>query len=829
MKFSLKFSFFLCGYLLASIQFIFAQGRFFYQTPPEVVTKAIVAPVLPTIKVSPKKDYILILDYGSGFTSVQELAKKEVEVAGLRINPENTSNHHMSFAKGIQLKKMSSDSATIEIRGLPTQSSTGFHSWSPDGEKVAFCRFTEDTVELWAVNVATATAAKIANIRLNATLWDPYEWLSDSQSLLCKVSTQDHPPLQESESIFQGPLIRESNDKDTQVRTHQNLLKDVEDEIAFEYYTTSQLVKVKLDGTTKNIAEPGIIIKATTSPDGKYTLIERIHRPYSYLVKIFNFPTEVSVYDTLGNLVKHIANIPLRENIPLASESVQKAARNFAWRPDHPATLYWTEAQDGGDARSDETVRDALFTLAYPFSDDPTKLLETGKRLKQVIWCNDTIAIGVQTWRPDRQVTWTLFNPLTQQKGSLLTFSSEDRYTHPGNLEGAYNTFGREVLYVQQDGTIFLLGEGASSKGDRPFVDEYNLYTKKRKRIWQSEAPFYEIAIQLIDSAAYRILVKRESQHESANYFLHNIKKNTWQQTTFFENPNQHFEKIRRKKMKYRREDGVQLTADLYLPKDYVAKEGPLPTIITAYPSDFKHREAAQQVYGSPYKFSSYKDNDLLTIMTTQGYAVITNTSFPILSESHGEPNDTFVEQLVANAEAVVNEGVRRGIIDSSRVALFGHSYGAFMVANLLTHSRLFNAGIALSGAYNRTLTPFGFQQERRTLWDVPVLYHNISPFQQADKMRSALLLIHGREDSNSGTYPMQSERYFNALKGLGRTTRFVLLPYEDHVYKAEESNLHVYWEICRWLNIHLKQRSTLNSADKSFLLRNFKSTIYER
>jgi dipeptidyl aminopeptidase/acylaminoacyl peptidase len=129
------------------------------------------------------------------------------------------------------------------------------------------------------------------------------------------------------------------------------------------------------------------------------------------------------------------------------------------------------------------------------------------------------------------------------------------------------------------------------------------------------------------------------------------------------------------------------------------------------------------------------------------------------------------------------------------------------MTANLLTHSRLFAAGIAESGAYNRTLTPFGFQNERRSYWEAPEIYNRMSPFMNADKVKDPMLLIHGMADNNSGTFPIQSESYYAALKGFGATVRLVLLPDESHGYAARESILHKHWEVLNWMNKYVRDK----------------------
>lgn len=224
-----------------------------------------------------------------------------------------------------------------------------------------------------------------------------------------------------------------------------------------------------------------------------------------------------------------------------------------------------------------------------------------------------------------------------------------------------------------------------------------------------------------------------------------------------------------------------------------------------AYPAEFKSADAAGQVKDSPYKFNriSYWGPQAFL---TMGYTVLDNFSVPIVGEGDKEPNDTYIPQLVASAEAAVDEVVRRGVADRNRIAVGGHSYGAFMTANLLTHTRLFKAGIARSGAYNRTLTPFGFQAEERNYWQAPDVYNAMAPFNYADHIKDALLMIHGEQDNNSGTFPIQSERMYAAVKGLGGTARLVLLPNEAHAYRARESIMQMLAEMNNWLETYVKQ-----------------------
>lgn len=784
-----------------------AQDTEAYRLPPKAIADAVDAPSPPQVSISPDQAWLLQLEYDA-YPPVRQLAAPEIQVAGLGINPLNNAPAGIRGATGLRLKGLTGDSLSRGVERLPARLAATFVSWSPDGKKIAFCQHEEKQVELWVIDVATARARRVAPLSLNPVFSEsPYQWLPDGKTLLCRVIPPGRGPAPAEPAVAAGPVVQQHAGRETPSRTYQGLLKNAHDEARFDYYATSQLVLAGLDGRVKKLGLTGIYPEVNLSPDGRYALLERIHRPYSYLVKAHRFPTEVSVLDLRTRAVVPVRDVPLRETNFTGRDAVQAAPRNFAWRPDLPATLYWVEARDGGDPKTVVPVRDQVLVLAAPFRGQPVPVCRTGTRLERVLWANDTAAIAVERWWADRRVTWTYFNPATGQLlDTLFVFSAENRYSHPGEPLKHPNHLGRPVVLLRPDGTIFLAGEGASPGGDRPFLDQYNLRTKARSRRWQSQPPCYETCIRLMDPDGKRILTRRESKYDNPNYHLRNLETRDSTQVTFFPNPLQGLSKPGRRELTYQRADGLSLTGYVYTPEGYRPEMGPLPALLWAYPVDFKEKEAAQQVYGSPYAFVGLRH--FAALFATQGYAVL-DAPFPIVAENGKNANDTFIEQLIANAEAVIGAGVRAGLVDSGRVAVGGHSYGAVMAASLLTHSRLFKAGIALSGAYNRTLTPFGFQREYRSYWQAPEFYNRVSPFQQADRMKFPLLLVHGAADDNPGTHAMQSERYYNALKGLGATVRYVSLPHEGHNYQARESVLHVYWEACRWLDTYVKKNVT--------------------
>lgn len=508
--------------------------------------------------------------------------------------------------------------------------------------------------------------------------------------------------------------------------------------------------------------------------------------------------------------------LPLAEDIPKGFDAVRKGPRACEWRADQAATLCWVEAQDQGDPALEVDIRDKMYAWEAPFNAEKKEILSFSLRYDNIIWGDAHHAIATQSrWQNRREVIMHV-DPSTQKSTILFDRSTEDRYGDPGYFETRKNAAGFNVLLFGEKSTnLFLSGQGASPEGNRPFVDMYDLESKKAVRIWQSEAPYYEIPVSIVDAQQQSIITRRESLSEAPNYFLRELAKKKITQLTAFGNPYPLLSGIEKQLIKFTREDGVELQGDLYLPKNYKSADGPLPVFMWAYPYEFKSAAAASQIQGSPHQFIRLNWGSPI-FWVTQGYAVFNNVSMPVVGEGDKEPNDSFVPQIIQNAKAAIDKLAEMGVGDRNRVAVGGHSYGAFMTANLLAHCDLFAAGIARSGAYNRSLTPFGFQSEERTYWEAPEIYNTMSPFQNADKINTPLLMIHGEADNNSGTFPIQSERLFNALKGLGKTTRFVLLPFESHGYAGKESVLHTLWEQHQWLEKYVKNKKAAPKAESS-------------
>jgi len=798
-----------------------AQTSLKYQEPPKTIVGLVDTLPTPSVEVSPAgpsgKKWLLE-EFVSGLPPIVDLAQPEFRLAGLRFNPRTNGPSRGRYITSLKLKAILGGSET-PVSGLPAGAKIRFVAWSPDARSISFVNVSDASagagLSLWIVDVFAAKARRVPGIALNGIFGKPCEWVSDSKSLLCKTIAKDRGPAPERTEVPAGPVIQQNLGRVTPAPTYEDLLKNPEDERIFDYYATSQVELVRIDGTAAPVGKRGVIVTASPSPDANYALIDERHHPYSYTLPFEAFPERVSAINLKTGAAKQLADKPLEDNVPNIHDAVPTGPRDYEWRSDAPATVFWAEAADGGDPRKDSPVRDTVFLLDAPFSAAPRKLSDLALRWRRVAWASGRLAILEESRWKDRKRIILAVSPDGTAASPVILFegSFQDRYHDPGQPFEIMNAAGKPVLQTTSDARgILFHGRGSSPEGDKPFVSVMGAADGASKRVWQSAPPFFEVPYFVIDPDAPSVLIRRESPDQSPNYFVKNVAKDTLDPITSFPNPYGSAPLPKKQVLKYKRADGVDLSANLYLPPGYRPSDGPLPTLMEAYPTEYKTKSAAGQISGSPYEFPLLSWGSPVPF-AAQGYAILENATIPIVGEGQAEPNDTYVEQLVASAKAAIDEGARLGFVDPKRVAVMGHSYGAFMTVNLLAHSDLFKAGIARSGAYNRSLTPFGFQNEDRTYWQAPEVYYKMSPFSFADKIKTPLLLIHGEADNNTGTFPLQSERLFNAIKGHGGTVRFVLLPLESHGYAARESVLHMFWEMNNWLDTYVKNPPPAASA----------------
>lgn len=805
-------------FIIAGSWTLSAQEKLTYQSPPDEILELVDAPLAPAVQIDDKGENVVLI-YRDAFKSIAELSAKEMRLGGLRINPKTNIGSRTTFYNNLKVKK-ATDVDTRQVSGLPDNPRLSGFSWSPNQKMIACLNTTTSGVEVWVLDIEQAKVTKLTDANVNANMGGAIRWFKDNSALLVKMLPKNRKELIDvSEAVPEGPTISVSDGAKAQNRTYQDLLKNPNDEHNFEQLALSEIKKVALNGQVSNFLPAAMYRGMSFSPDGEYLLITKIKKPFSYIVPYSRFPYDETIYTLDGNMVATVNDVPLNEVQPKGFMATRTGKRSLNWRADKPATIYWAEALDKGDPEVDVPKRDAVYQLNAPFTGNKELVTKTINRYSGILWGDNNTAIAYDYWWNTRNTKTYLFNPFNpdQEPEILADRNYQDQYSDPGDFVTTQNKFNRSVLEINK-GKVYLMGAGYSAKGQFPFVDQLDLKSKATERLYQSSyIEKLENLYTAIDMREGKILVRIESQTEYPNYYFRNIyKKDALTPVTSFDNPFKSIQGVHKEVITYKRDDGLDLEGTLYLPIGYNkdAKEKK-PMILWAYPREYKDKSSASQSTTNPNEFIyPYYGSPIYWV--TRGYVVLDDAAFPIVGEGDEEPNDTFRSQLIGNAKAAIDAVDALGYIDRDRVAVGGHSYGAFMVANLLSHSDLFAAGIARSGAYNRTLTPFGFQSEQRSYWDSPETYYTMSPFMHADKMKTPLLLVHGEADNNSGTYPLQSERYFNALKGLGATARLVMLPKESHGYRAKESIMHLLWEQDTWLETYVKnKKSTLEVKDE--------------
>ncbi|MEJ1223942.1 alpha/beta hydrolase family protein [Sediminicola sp. 1XM1-17] len=787
----------------------YAQESLTYQKPSEEILNLVDAPLAPSVLTTDDGKYMVML-YRDAYKTIEELSEDELRLAGLRINPKTNIGSRTNYYNNIKIKSTTA-TKEIQVNGLPENPRLANFSWSPDQSKIAVTNTTKTGVEVWVLDLEKVTVKKITQANVNANMGDVINWFKDGESILVKTLPAARKPLiNVAEAVPSGPTISSNDGKKAQNRTYQDLLKNPNDEFNFEQLALSELHKVDLNGNVSLWKEADMYSSLSFSPDGSYVMAVTIDRPFSYLVPYYRFPSTTTIYKNDGNLVQQVLQVPLIEDLPQGFMAERTGRRDISWRSDKPSTLIYAQVLDGGDPENEVAFRDEIFQLEAPFQGEGKSILKTINRYAGIQWGNNGLAIAYDRWWNTRNTKTYVFNPSDPAtKPKIITDRNyQDAYNDPGEFVTTRNEYGLNVLALDHKNNAFLMGDGFSENGQFPFVDKINLVSQEKARLYQSKLTDKKETLVEYHPEKDQLLVRIESKSEYPNYYYKALMgKKGPQQLTFFENPFKSIQNVHKEVITYQREDGLELTGTLYLPVNYdKQKKEKMPMILWAYPREYKDKNSASQNTQNPNEFTyPYWGSPIYWV--TKGYVVLDDAAFPIIGEGDAQPNDTFRTQLVANAKAAIDAVDGMGYVDRSRVAVGGHSYGAFMVANLLSHSDLFAAGIARSGAYNRTLTPFGFQSEERNYWEAPEVYYTMSPFMHADKMKTPLLLTHGEADNNSGTYPMQSERYFNALKGLGATVRLVMLPKESHGYRAKESILHLLWEQDQWLEKYVKQK----------------------
>jgi dipeptidyl aminopeptidase/acylaminoacyl peptidase len=769
-------------------------GAVTYQLPPKVIVDILDAPPPPTIELSPTKDTLALIERAS-MPALNELAQPVLRLGGRRINPRTNGPHRAQLSRAISLKSIA-DGSERKVT-LPPNPALTWIGFSSDGKRFAFTQQRDNGIELWVGDAATGQAKSLTPAQLNASLGTPCEFVGAGASLLCRFVAPTRGNAPAAPAVPPGPNVQEHRGKTAPVRTYQDLLTSAHDEALFDYYATSQLAFVDAStGQRTPVGAPAVLEQADVSPDANYIAITRIRRPYSWLVPYTNFPSTIEVWDRKGAVIKQIAELPTADTVP--NGGVLPGPRGVQWEPLAAATLTWVEALDNGDPKNKVPHRDRVLSLAAPFSAAPTEIAKTEYRFGGIAFTDAGTMLLTENDRTRRWTrTWIIDKPGAAPR-KLWDRSQEDAYGNPGAPQRRQRASGTSTIH-QVGNTIYLTGTGASPEGARPFIDRFDLTALKSDRLFQTAGRTYETVLGVLSDDGSKILTRYETRNDPPNVYVRDLKTGERRAMTNYQDPAPQLKGLQKQLVTYKRNDGVELSATIITPPGWTPAQGPLPTLLWAYPREFVDPNMASQVTGSPDRYTAISGASHLLFLT-QGYAIIDDPTMPIVGPGE-TANDTYIEQLVASAQAAVDRAVSLGVTDRNRVVVGGHSYGGFMTGNLLAHSDIFRAGLARSGAYNRTLTPFGFQNEQRTFWEVPEIYGRMSPFFYAHKVNEPILLIHGEMDDNSGTFPIQSERFYMALKGHGATVRYVTLPYEAHGYAARESVLHTVAEMLNWAN----------------------------
>lgn len=785
-----------------------------YQRPPEQVARIVEAPPAPGVSMDPQRRWMMLL-HRTALPPVADMAAPMLRLAGRRINPDTNGPHGPRRTIGMSLRTLE---GPTEVR-LATPAGAGLAGpvWNADGSRFAFTATFDDRIELWVGETQSAAKTgqvrRLIDARLNSASGGAVRWMPDNTTLLVRLvpANRGAKPVEPAAPL--GPVVQTAvAGQRAQVRTFQDMLRNSFDEDMFDWVMGTQLALVdSASGSMRTLGQPANWNMLDPSPDGRFLLASRIVRPYSYVVPASLFGEVTEVLDAQsGSVVVELKRTGVRDQIPI--EGVETGPRGHEWVDTMPATLAWAEALDEGNPNNKVPQRDKLMLLEAPFTANAREFKRTEHRFTGM----GMVQPGphgqhwamVSEYDRDRKWSRTWLMDMASPDAAprlMRDLSINDRYNDPGSPLSTLLPNGRGVVRVDE-GKMWLSGAGATPQGDRPTLKTQALADLSIADVWRCAEGVYESVVDVL--ADGRVVTSFESPTDFPNFFVRSAgqlgdARPTTALTTFTD-PVPEVQQVGKQLVTYKRADGVDLSATIYTPPGYdPARDGPLPLLVWAYPLEFTDASTAGQVSAAPTTFTRMGGSSHLALVFA-GYAVMDDATVPVV----GDPktaNDTFVEQIVAGAQAAIDKAVEMGIANRDRVAIAGHSYGAFMTANLLAHSDLFRAGVARSGAYNRTLTPFGFQGERRTFWEAQDTYNEMSPFNHADKINEPLLLIHGQIDNNPGTFPVQSERLFGAMRGLGGTARLVMLPFESHGYMAMESCLHVQAETIAWLDKYVK------------------------
>ncbi|MBR0499872.1 MAG: S9 family peptidase [Bacteroidales bacterium] len=832
-----------------------------FRHPAKEIEELTMSPVLPVTTFSHDYTKAIMAYRSSRHVPVAELAASEARLAGLRIDPRNFSETRENYFEEIKLL----DVATGNLRtvgGLPADPRIKSVTWSPSGRYVAFVLWFTDRIELWRVDTTSPAlaAVKLTDLRVNTIFGSPIIFLGDEQILFKSVPADRK--VAPHHDLARSSVVQEVLGEKKSIRTYQDLMQGPDDEELYDYCATSQLA-IWENGSVRMLAGPAIYRSIDPSPDGNYLMVVTEHHPYSYVEAHYSFPSKQFIMRVSdGSMVRMLRDGTIKEKKePQDGPDAKKEApkprpAGFSWRPDMPATLTWTESEGAGPMggpmgmmgprpdddpaskdtlkekdRPEKTFTDKVYQCGAPFDFENVKelVLAPEYRLGRITWGDGKLALYEESSAKQKFRRMMTFVPCDTNAPHKVIYTQSTEVDTLGNFP-AYgrpytvrNAFGRSVLWTDaKHSMLYLTGtDRRDAEGfAHSFIDRYTFKDGKTAPVWFSSGDCKETLTAITDFTPknFQFIGRREAFGVVPDYYMFDMRKKSSRQITHIEDPVAGFHKaVTDQYVTYTRKDGLKCFAHLYLPAGYdKERDGRLPVFMWTYPYEFKCAAESEKARPEKHKYTKPSYGSAM-IWATQGYAVLDEFTMAIVAaDKDSLPNDRFLEELVMSAEAAVDfvcDSI--GVGDRDRIGVGGHSYGGFMTANLLAHTRLFRAGVARSGAYNRSLTPFGFQSERRNYWRARTVYDEMSPFNYADKVKDALMLIHGQMDNNTGTFPVQSERLYQALVYFGATARYVQLPYESHGYQGIETTLDMLYETGAWLDKYVKNAEPRKKPDE--------------
>jgi len=775
---------------------------------------------------SPAGDRFLRTE-SDGLTPLADLALPFHRLGGLALDPAGSRARSLTTGGSARLTLIDwRAERTIQVE-VPTGATVSGTRWSPDGGAVGFLVNEPGGSFLHVADAADGASRRLTERALLATRVTAFEWSGDGAHVYAVLVPEGRGPEPVRPAVPTTPLVRVAAAEENRLRTYPSLLQDPHDQALLEYHTTGQLARIRVaDGSVQPIGSPAMIESIDVPPSGDHLRVRTTERPFSYIVPVSQFGDLDEIWDLEGTALAELERRAVREGAPLPeADADEEPRRSLGWHPDGGGLVFLQWATQGNDQGNDVDEADAdgveatngprldrVVRWLPPFDDTAREVLfESQTEIRSLRFGGDAswLFLAERVRGTERLYAVHLDDPDTRY--TLSEWDPDDFHANPGSLLTTTNALGASVVRTSSDGgSVYLSGtahfEDPETNAPRAFVDRVEIASGERERIWEAAEDLFERLVAVVDDDLNEIILAREGPTTVPDSWLLDRRDGSLVPLTRNADPHPIVTQMRRERITVTRADGIRFKVNVTFPPDYPDyQEGTrLPAMFWFYPREYADQEAYDR------SWRTYNPNRFVTagprsmdILAAAGYLVV-EPDHPIVGPQE-RINDRFVVDLRQNHLAVIDALDERGWIDRRRLALGGHSYGGFGTINAMVHTPYFRAGIAGAPNTNRLLTPIGFQSERRALWDARETYLEMSPFLYAERLQGALLLYHGADDQNVGTFPDNSWRMIHALNGLGKTAALYVYPHEDHGPAAEETLLDLWARWVAWLDHYVK------------------------